>query len=87
MAITKTTVIQRIDVIPAADSSADNTTNIAWPTAYVVYHDTLDDSSDDDLPIVHTRGKNFEKFDSEGNATVYSEEDLLVQDVLGAIWS
>ena len=87
MAITKTTAIQRIDVIPAADSSADDTTNPAWPTAYVVYLDTLDDSSDDDLPIVHTRGKTFEKFDSEGNTTVYSSEDALVQDVLSAIWS
>ena len=87
MAITKTTTVQRIDVIPAVDSSAEDTTNEAHPTAYVVYLDTIDDSSDDDLPIVHTRGKNFEKFDSEGNATVYSSEDALVQDVLGAIWS
>lgn len=87
MAITKTTAVQRIDVIPAADSSADDTTNPAWPVAYVVYLDTIDDSTDDDLPIVHTRGKTFEKFDSEGNATVYSEEDTLVQTVLGAIWS
>ena len=87
MAITKTTTIQKIYVIPATDSSADSTTNPAWPTAHVVYLDTLDDSSDDDLPIVHTRGKTFEKFDSEGNATVYSSEDSLVQDVLGTIWS
>jgi hypothetical protein len=87
MAITKTTTIERIEVISAEDSSADDTTNVAWPKAYVVYLDTIDDSSDDDLPIVHSRGKNFEKFDSEGNATVYSSEDVLVQDVLGAIWS
>ena len=87
MAITKTTKVQRIDVIPALDSSAEDTTNAAHPTAYVVYLDTIDDESDNDLPIVHSRGKTFEKFDSEGNATVYSEEDVLVQDVLGAIWS
>jgi len=87
MAITKTTIVERIDVVPARDSSADDTTNAAWPIAYVAYQDTIDDSSDDDLPIVHTRGKTFEKFDSEGNATVYSSEDVLVQDVLGAIWS
>lgn len=87
MAITKTTTVQRIDVIPAVDSSAEDTTNEAHPTAYVVYLDTIDDESDNDLPIVHTRGKTFEKFDSEGNATVYSLEDTLVQNVLSAIWS
>jgi len=87
MAITKTTIVERIDVVPARDSSADDTTNLAWPIAYVIYQDTIDDSSDDDLPIIHSRSKSFEKFDSEGNATVYSSEDVLVQDVLGAIWS
>ena len=87
MAITKTTVVQRIDVIPAVDSSADNTTNEAHHTAYVVYLDTIDDSSDSDLPIVHSRGKSFYKFDSEGNATTYGSEDDLVQSVLTAIWS
>ena len=87
MAITKTTTIERIDVFPAYDASADATESAAHPRAYVVYRDTIDDESDDDLPIVQSRGKTFEKFDSEGNATVYSSEDSLVQSVLGAIWS
>ena len=51
MAITKTTTIERIEVISAEDSSADDTTNVAWPKAYVVYLDTIDDSSDDDDPL------------------------------------
>ena len=87
MAITKTTIVERIDVFPAADPSADDTTYQAHPTAYVVYQDTIDDSSDDDLPIVHQRGKDFTKFDFEGNATVYSSEDALVVSVLNGIWS
>lgn len=87
MAITKTTTIERIDVFPAYDESADAAENAAHPRAYVVYRDTIDDESDDDLPIVQSRGKTFEKFDSEGNATVYSSEDSLVQSVLGGIWS
>jgi len=76
MAITKTTIVERIDVYPAYDSSADDTENAAHPKAYVVYKDTIDDESDDDLPMVQSRGKTFEKFDSEGNATVYSSEDV-----------
>jgi len=87
MAITKTTTIERIDVVPAYDVSADDTENAAHPVAHVYYKDTIDDESDDDLPIFQTRSKRFEKFDSEGNATVYSSEDVLVQDVLDAIWS
>jgi hypothetical protein len=87
MAITKNTKVERIDITPAVDSSADSTTNDAYPTVYVVYLDTIDDSSDDDLPIVHTRGKTFYKFNSDGDETTYSSEDSLIQTVLGAIWS
>ena len=99
MAITKTTTVQRCEVYPAHDSSAESTTSEAWPTVMVVYEDVLDDSEDADLPVTATRVKHLERFtithgtDSEGNptessaATSVSGEDQLVQDICGAIWS
>ena len=43
MAITKTTSVQRIEVYPPADSSADDTANAKHETLMVVYEDTLTD--------------------------------------------
>jgi|TARA_Y100000356_G_C11051482_1_gene178984 hypothetical protein len=88
MAITKTTSVQRIEVYPPADSSADDTANAKHETLMVVYEDTLDDSTDDDLPVTATRVKHLSKYQSDGgDATDYSGEDALVQTVCGAIWS
>lgn len=99
MAITKTTKVQRCEVYPKADSSADAATSEAWPTIMVVYEDVLDDSEDADLPVTATRVKHLTKFtltpgtDSDGNptvssaATVVTGEDQLVQDICGALWS
>ena len=99
MAITKTTNVQRAEVYPAQSSSAETTTNEAWPTVMVVYEDILDDTEDADLPVTATRVKHLEKFtlthgtDDEGNptvssaATVVTGEAQLVQDICGAVWS
>ena len=88
MAITKVTNVQRIEVYPPADSSADDTANAKHETLMVVYEDTLDDSTDDDLPVTATRVKHLSKYQSDGgDATDYSGEDALVQTVCGAIWS
>lgn len=88
MAITKETNVQRLEVYPPADSSADNAHNAAHETVMVVYEDTLDDSTDDDLPVVATRVKHLSKFESDGgDATDYSGEDDLVVSVCGAIWA
>jgi hypothetical protein len=88
MAITKVTNVQRLEVYPPADSSADDTANAKHETVMVVYEDTLDDSTDDDLPVVATRVKHLSKFvEDGGDATDYSGEDALVQTVCGAIWS
>jgi hypothetical protein len=88
MAITKTTSVQRIEVYPPADSSADDTANAKHETLMVVYEDTLDDSTDDDLPVTATRVKHLSKYESDGgDATDYSGEDALVVTVCGAIWS
>ena len=99
MAITKTTRVQRCEVYPKSDASAEATVSAAWPTIMVVYEDVLDDSDDADLPVTATRVKHLEKFtithgtDSDGNptqssaATVVTGEDALVQSICGAIWS
>ncbi len=88
MAITKTTAVQRIEVYPIADSSAVDSANAKHESVMVVYNDTLDDSSDADLPITATRVKHLYKFVEDGGAaTDYSGEDALVQTVCGAIWA
>ena len=88
MAITKTTAVQRLEVYPVADSSAADTANAKHESVMVVYEDTLDDSSDADLPVTATRVKHLHKFVEDGGAaTDYSGEDALVQTVCGAIWS
>ena len=88
MAITKTTKVQRIEVYPPTDSSAADSTNAKHETVMVVYEDTLDDSSDAELPVTATRTKHLNKWQEDGgSATVYTNEDNLVRTVLGAIWS
>ena len=88
MAITKVTTVQRMEVYPAADSSADDTANAKHESVMVVYNDTLDDSTDADLPVTATRVKHLYKFVEDGGAaTNYSSEDALVQTVCGAIWA
>ena len=99
MAITKTTSVQRCEVYPKADASAEATVSEAWPTLMVVYEDVIDDSEDADLPVTATRVKHLTKFtltittDSEGEttttsaATVVSGEDAMVQTLCTALWS
>jgi hypothetical protein len=55
MAITKTTKVQRIECYPPADTSAEDTANTKHASLMVVYEDTLDDSTDDDLPVLSSR--------------------------------
>ena len=87
MAITKTRIVQRVEVYPAQDSSADATTNAAHETVMVVYENTFDDSEDATLPVTSYSNIHLSKFDSEGNATSTSGEDALVQTICSAIWS
>ena len=87
MAITKTTTVELIEVRPAANSSAANSSNEKYNSAMVVYKNILDDSSDDDLPVTAKITKYFYKFVADGGAaTNYSSEDALVKAVLDAIW-
>lgn len=95
MAITKTTSVQRCEVYPASDSSADASTSAAWPTLMVVYEDVLDDTEDADLPVTATRVKHLEKFTittaddgtESSAATVVTGEAQLVQDICGEVWT
>lgn len=99
MAITKTTKVQRCEVYPVMDSTAEATESAAWPTVMVVYEDVLDDPDDAELPVTATRVKHLQKFtvtpgtDDDGNptstsaATVITGEDALVQTICTAVWS
>ena len=87
MAITKTRTVQRVEVYPAQDSSADATTNAAHETVMVVYETTFDDSEDATLPVATNSTVHLSKFDADGNATSTSGEDTLVQTICSAIWA
>ena len=87
MAITNVRTVQRVEVYPAQDSTADAATNAAHETVMVVYMHTFDDSEDADLPVSMSKTAHLSKFDSEGNATVYSSEDALVKTICAAIWA
>ena len=89
MAITKTTSVQRVEVYPAQDSDAADTTNAGNPTLMVVYEDSMDDPNDADLPVTASRVKHIERYSDEENATAtdVTGEAQLVQDICGAVWS
>ena len=88
MAITKTTTVQRCEVYPLMDSTAETTANAKHPSVMVVYNDAMDDAEDADLPITATRVKHLSKFvEDGGSATDVSGEDALVQTICGAIWA
>ena len=82
MAITKSKSVQRLEVYPPADTSADDAHNAKHESVMVVYEITSDDPNDDDLPVVGTKVVHLSKFvEDGGDATDYSGEDDLVQTV------
>tara|TARA_R100000426_G_scaffold31135_2_gene25580 strand:- start:1048 stop:1320 length:273 start_codon:yes stop_codon:yes gene_type:complete len=90
MAISNTKTVQRIEVYPLADSSADATANAKHPTVMVVYNNTLGGTGADAAldGSVSTQVIHLSKFVEDGGAaTDVSGEDALVQTVCGAIWS
>ena len=50
MAITKSKSVQRLEVYPPADTSADDAHNAKHESVMVVYENLMDDPNDDDLP-------------------------------------
>ena len=88
MAITKTTKVDRVTVIPKADSSAAANTNEGNPSILISIIHTLDDSEDSDLPVDSYHEKHIYRYVvNEGAATDISGEDALVQAIAGGVWS
>ena len=90
MAISNLTTVQRIEVYPPVDSSADDTANAKHEVVMVVYNNTLTGTgADAGLDgSVSTTVKHLSKFVEDGGAaTSVSGEDALVQTVCGAVWS
>ena len=88
MAITKTIELRKVNVFPKKDSSAPLTTNNGNPTIVVAEKITLDDTEDDDLPVIHSQTRTIYRYVADGGAaTDISSEDSLVQTIAGAIWS
>lgn len=86
MAITKTSELSEIMVRPAADSTADDTSNAKHPTINVWYFDTFTENSVSSSPV--SRLVEINKFVEDGGATTdVSGEDALVQSIATAIWS
>jgi hypothetical protein len=90
MAISSTKRVQRIEVYPAQDSSAEDTANAKHETVMVVYENVLSGTGGDAHldGQISTQVKHLRKFvEDGGDATDYSSEDALVQTVCGAIWA
>tara|TARA_A100000171_G_scaffold40940_1_gene41567 strand:- start:192 stop:464 length:273 start_codon:yes stop_codon:yes gene_type:complete len=90
MAITSSKGVQRLEVYPAADSSADDTANAKHETVMVVYENTLSGTGADAHldGQVSTQVVHLSKYVEDGGAaTDVSGEDTLVQTVCNAIWS
>lgn len=87
MAITKSKSVQRLEVYPPADTSADDAHNAKHESVMVVYKNLMDDPNDDDLPVVAEKVVRLYKFvEDDGDATDYSGQDALVVSVCDAIW-
>ena len=70
------------------DSTAADTTNDGNPVIRVVTEISVDDSADDQLPIVNVLEHYIVRYVEDGGAaTDVSSEDSLVQSIAGAIWS
>lgn len=90
MAISSVTTVQRCEVYPISDASAEDTANAKHPSVLVVYNHSLTGTGGDAGVdgTVSTTVKNIFKFvEDGGSATDVSGEDALVQTVCGAIWS
>ena len=88
MAITKSTTLERIEILKPVNAGGDaSNSNDANYRITVTYLDVLDDSSDADLPISSERTKHFFRYDENGDDTNLGSEAEIVQNVAGALWS
>jgi hypothetical protein len=87
MAITKTVKILQIRIYPAADSTAEDSSNAKWPSLQLIKEVTLDDTEDAELPVsTHVRSV-LNRYNLDDSAYDFSNEDTLTKAVLGAIWT
>ena len=88
MAITKTTKLNRVHIIPPADATAASNTNNGNYTIEVLSTITIDDESDLQLPIETLKSYMIYRYVADGgSATDISGEDSLVQSIAGTIWT
>ena len=90
MAISNVTTVQRIEIYPLEDATAEDTANAKHPRVMVVYNNTLSGTGGDAHldGQISTQVKHISKFvEDGGDATDVSGEDALVQTVCGAIWA
>lgn len=90
MAISNLKRVQRIEVYPLQDSSADDTANAKHPAVMVVYENILSGTGADAHldGSISTQVSTFYKFvEDGGDATDVSGEDALVQAICTAVWA
>jgi len=80
MAISKTTVCSRIEVSYDLSEAGNH-------ILHVLYLETFDDPDDDQLPVISKRYVTIERYDTEGNATDYSNQDQKVIDICDIVFS
>ena len=72
MAITKVKTVNKVEVYPPFDSSAESTSNNKWSRLWVEYKIVLDDTSDDELPVTSYTQKNLVRYNTDGSAYDYN---------------
>ena len=87
MAITKVVKVTEVRVYPATDSSAADSSNDKWPTLRVTKEFTLDDTGDAELPIVSQTRTALYRYNSDGSAYDFANEDTLVKAIIGGVWT
>lgn len=87
MAITKTVKILQIRIYPAADSTAEDSSNAKWPSLQLIKEVTLDDTEDAELPVsTHVRSA-LSRYNFDGSAYDFSNEDTLTKAVIASLWT
>ena len=87
MAITKVKTVNKVEVYPPFDSSAESTSNNKWSRLWVEYKIVLDDTSDDELPVTSYTQKNLVRYNTDGSAYDYNSEAAYVKTLIGVLWT
>lgn len=79
MAITRSSELVRIEIIPLGDGG--------FPNLFLTYRDSFDDPDDESLPVTNSRSVVLVKENREGVATDVSGESQMIQDICAVIWA